>query len=178
MTQSNLMPKTLFEKIWDSHVVTEQPASPAIIYIDLHLVHEVTSPQAFDALRMAGRKVRRPDLTLATMDHNVPTTDRSLPITDEIARRQMSGFGGVVSFEVKGALEDASRFVDAMRIPYILPSLGGVDSLVEQPALMSYFEKTTEERLELGIKDNLVRFAVGIEDAADLVADLEQALRA
>ena len=96
----------------------------------------------------------------------------------EIARRQMSGFGGVVSFEVKGALEDASRFVDAMRIPYIAPSLGGVDSLVEQPALMSYFEKTTEERLELGIKDNLVRFAVGIEDAEDLVADLEQALRA
>ena len=94
----------------------------------------------------------------------------------EIARRQMTGFGGVISFEVRGALDDASRFIDRMEIPYIAPSLGGVDSLIEQPALMSYFEKTTEERLELGIKDNLVRFAIGIEDAADLIADLEQAL--
>jgi cystathionine gamma-synthase len=96
----------------------------------------------------------------------------------EIARRQMTGFGGVVSFEVRGSLDDASRFIDAMDIPYIAPSLGGVDSLIEQPALMSYFEKTTEERLALGIKDNLVRFAVGVEDAADLLADLEQALAA
>ncbi len=96
----------------------------------------------------------------------------------EVARKQMSGYGGVVSFEVRGALEDASRFVDAMEIPYIAPSLGGVDSLIEQPALMSYFEKTTEERLELGIKDNLVRFAIGVEDAADIIADLDQALAA
>jgi cystathionine gamma-synthase len=96
----------------------------------------------------------------------------------EVAQRQMSGFGGVVSFEVRGALEDASRFIDRMEIPYIAPSLGGVDSLVEQPALMSYFEKTTEERLALGIKDNLVRFAIGVEDAADIIADLEQALAA
>jgi cystathionine gamma-synthase len=94
----------------------------------------------------------------------------------EVARRQMSGFGGVVSFEVKGALDDASGFVDRMEIPYIAPSLGGVDSLIEQPALMSFFEKTTEERLEFGIKDNLVRFAIGVEDAADIIADLEQAL--
>jgi cystathionine gamma-synthase len=94
----------------------------------------------------------------------------------EVARRQMSGFGGVVSFEVRGALQDASRFIDAMDIPYIAPSLGGVDSLIEQPALMSYFEKTTAERLEVGIKDNLVRFAIGVEDAADIIADLEQAL--
>jgi cystathionine gamma-synthase len=93
-----------------------------------------------------------------------------------VAKAQMSGFGGVVSFEVKGALEDASRFVDRLEIPYIAPSLGGVDSLIEQPALMSYFEKTTAERLELGIKDNLVRFALGIEDTADLIADLDQAL--
>jgi cystathionine gamma-synthase len=94
----------------------------------------------------------------------------------EVARRQMAGFGGVVSFEVKGALDDASRFIDRMEIPYIAPSLGGVDSLIEQPALMSFFEKTTEERLELGIKDNLVRFAIGVEDAADIIADLDQAL--
>ncbi len=96
----------------------------------------------------------------------------------EIAARQMTGFGGVVSFEIRGKLEDASRFIDRMEIPYIAPSLGGVDSLIEQPALMSYFEKTTEERLAVGIKDTLVRFAIGIEDAADLIADLEQALAA
>jgi cystathionine gamma-synthase len=95
----------------------------------------------------------------------------------DIAKRQMSGFGGVVSFEVRGGLEATSAFIDAMQIPYIAPSLGGVDSLIEQPALMSFFEKTTEERLELGIKDNLVRFAVGVEDAADLIADLAQALQ-
>jgi cystathionine gamma-synthase len=95
----------------------------------------------------------------------------------EVARKQMAGFGGVVSFEVRGDLQTTSRFIDALEIPYIAPSLGGVDSLVEQPALMSYFEKTTEERLELGIKDNLVRFALGVEDAADLIADLDQALK-
>jgi cystathionine gamma-synthase len=94
-----------------------------------------------------------------------------------IACRQMTGFGGVVSFQVRGSLEDTSRFIDALEIPYIAPSLGGVDSLIEQPALMSYFEKTSEERLELGISDNLVRFAIGVEDADDLIADLEQALR-
>lgn len=95
----------------------------------------------------------------------------------EIAKKQMSGFGGVVSFTVRGTLEETSRFVDAMQIPYIAPSLGGVDSLIEQPALMSYFEKTPEERLEVGITGNLVRFAIGVEDAQDLIADLEQALR-
>lgn len=95
----------------------------------------------------------------------------------EIAKKQMSGFGGVVSFTVRGTLEETSRFIDAMQIPYIAPSLGGVDSLIEQPALMSYFEKTPEERLEVGITGNLVRFAIGVEDAQDLIADLEQALR-
>lgn len=79
----------MFEKIWDRHVVVESTDRPALLYIDLHLVHEVTSPQAFDGLRLAGRKVRRPDLTIATMDHNVPTSDRSLPIEDEISRKQM-----------------------------------------------------------------------------------------
>jgi 3-isopropylmalate/(R)-2-methylmalate dehydratase large subunit len=81
--------RTLFEKIWDAHVVDEQPGQPALIYIDRHLVHEVTSPQAFEGLRLAGRKVRRPELTFATMDHNVPTTDRSLPILDPISKKQM-----------------------------------------------------------------------------------------
>ncbi|GAA5343977.1 3-isopropylmalate dehydratase large subunit [Planifilum fimeticola] len=84
-----MKPRTLFEKIWDRHVIHQEEGKPAILYIDLHLIHEVTSPQAFDGLRMAGRKVRRPDLTVATMDHNVPTTDRSLPITDPISAKQM-----------------------------------------------------------------------------------------
>ena len=83
------MPKTMFEKIWERHVVDERPGEPALIYIDLHLVHEVTSPQAFDGLRMTGRKVRQPALTIATVDHNVPTDDRTKPIADEIARKQV-----------------------------------------------------------------------------------------
>ncbi|MDE2901020.1 MAG: 3-isopropylmalate dehydratase large subunit [Chloroflexota bacterium] len=81
--------KTMFEKIWDAHIVSEEPGKPALFYVDLHLVHEVTSPQAFDGLRMAGRRVRRPDLTVATADHDVPTTDRSLPIEDPIAVQQL-----------------------------------------------------------------------------------------
>ncbi len=94
----------------------------------------------------------------------------------EIAKRQMSGYGGVVSFEVVGDIDATSRLVDACGIPRIAPSLGGVESLIEQPALMSFYELTTEERLEVGIKDNLVRFSVGVEDAVDLIADLGQAL--
>ncbi|HEV7215675.1 MAG TPA: 3-isopropylmalate dehydratase large subunit [Chloroflexota bacterium] len=81
--------KTMFEKIWEAHVVREVPGEPAILYIDLHLVHEVTSPQAFDGLRLAGRPVRRPELTLSTLDHNVPTRDRLLPIADAISRQQV-----------------------------------------------------------------------------------------
>jgi cystathionine gamma-synthase len=96
----------------------------------------------------------------------------------EIARRQMRGFGGVVTFEVHGDLDTASRVVDACRIPRIAPSLGGVESLIEQPALMSFYELTTEERLQVGIKDNLIRYSVGIEDADDLIADLSAALAA
>ena len=84
------MSRTLFDKLWTDHVVSEPPGEPALLYIDLHLVHEVTSPQAFEGLRVAGRRVRRPDLTVATADHNVPTTDRSLPITDQIAARQIA----------------------------------------------------------------------------------------
>ena len=83
------MPRTLFEKVWDAHVVRAAPGEPSLLYIDLHLIHEVTSPQAFEGLRVAGRSVRRPDLTIATVDHNVPTTDRNLPIADPIAARQI-----------------------------------------------------------------------------------------
>jgi 3-isopropylmalate/(R)-2-methylmalate dehydratase large subunit len=84
-----MKPKTMFEKIWQSHVVHEESGKPSLIYIDRHLVHEVTSPQAFEGLRLSGRKVRRPELTFATMDHNVPTTLRSLPITDPISAQQI-----------------------------------------------------------------------------------------
>ncbi|HLV35877.1 MAG TPA: PLP-dependent aspartate aminotransferase family protein [Spirillospora sp.] len=93
-----------------------------------------------------------------------------------IAKAQMKGFGGVVSLEVAGDMETTIKFVDSLQIPYIAPSLGGIESLVEQPAIMSYYEKSREERLALGIKDNLVRFAVGIEDTDDIIRDLEQAL--
>src|SRR5512132_4239351 len=81
------MPKTLFDRIWEGHVVAEPPGEPALLYVDLHLIHEVTSPQAFDGLRLGGRKVRRPDLSVATMDHNVPTEDG--PIRDPLARAQL-----------------------------------------------------------------------------------------
>jgi 3-isopropylmalate/(R)-2-methylmalate dehydratase large subunit len=81
-------PRTLVDKIFDAHVVAEDEG-PALLYVDLHLVHEVTSPQAFEGLRLSGRRVRRPDLTLATMDHNVPTTDRSEPVADELSAAQI-----------------------------------------------------------------------------------------
>ena len=80
---------TMFEKIWNSHIVHDEPGQPTILYVDLHMVQELSSPQAFDGLRLAGRKVRRTDLTVATADHNVPTWDRSLPVTDEISRTQL-----------------------------------------------------------------------------------------
>src|SRR3712207_2137782 len=82
-------PKTLVEKVWERHVVHRAQGEPDLLYVDLHMVHEVTSPQAFEGLRLAGRKVRRPDLTLATMDHNVPTTEIGLPIRDEVSAKQM-----------------------------------------------------------------------------------------
>src|SRR6266511_4258799 len=81
------MAQTLFDRIWESHVVAEPPGEPALLYVDLHLIHEVTSPQAFDGLRLAGRTVRRPDLSLATMDHNVPTEGG--PVSDPLARAQL-----------------------------------------------------------------------------------------
>jgi 3-isopropylmalate/(R)-2-methylmalate dehydratase large subunit len=95
MPQSNgagNKPRTIIEKVWDSHVVAERPGAPALLYIDLHLVHEVTSPQAFSGLRERGLKVRRPDLTIGTTDHSIPTHDRSLPILDKVAEAQITQF--------------------------------------------------------------------------------------
>ncbi len=81
--------RTLFEKVWDDHVVHQPPGQPALLFIDMHLIHEVTSPQAFEGLRLEGRTVRRPDLTLATIDHGVPTANRELGISDPLSRRQI-----------------------------------------------------------------------------------------
>ncbi len=83
------MPRTMFDNIWEEHLVAQPSGEPALLYIDLHLVHEVTSPQAFDGLRAAGRRVRQPKRTVATVDHNVPTTNRLLPIADPTAARQI-----------------------------------------------------------------------------------------
>ena len=84
-----MAPRTLFDKIWDAHVVRAAEGEPSVLYVDLHLVHEVTSPQAFEGLRLAGRPVRAPQLAVATMDHNVPTTSRAAGITDPISRQQV-----------------------------------------------------------------------------------------
>src|SRR5438876_4403639 len=84
-----IVPRTLFDKVWDAHLVASPEDQSALLYIDLHLVHEVTSPQAFDGVRAGGRRVRQPLRTVATVDHNIPTTPRGLPILDPIAARQI-----------------------------------------------------------------------------------------
>ncbi|MBN1231622.1 MAG: aminotransferase class I/II-fold pyridoxal phosphate-dependent enzyme [Anaerolineales bacterium] len=93
-----------------------------------------------------------------------------------VAVEQMEGFGGVVSFTIRGDLQTASNFIDGLHIPFLTPSLGGTESLVTQPAIMSYFPYTSEQRDAIGIKDNLVRYAVGVEDVEDLIEDIAQAL--
>ena len=115
--------KTMFEKIWDAHVVHEEPGQPSLIYVDLHLVHEVTSPQAFDGLRMAGRQVRRPDLTVATVDHNTPTWELTRPIVDEIAKAQLDALErNVAEF---GLPHFYDRFSENQGIVHVIgPDLG------------------------------------------------------
>ena len=93
-----------------------------------------------------------------------------------VAKEQMRGFGGLVSFEVDGTLEQTRNFIHRLAVPYIAPSLGGVETLVSHPATVSYYDLSRKERLALGITDQLVRYAVGIEDAAELVGDIERAL--
>lgn len=95
----------------------------------------------------------------------------------EIAKAQMSGFGGVISFDIKGTLKDAKSFLDKLELCYIAPSLGGVETLITHPAMVSYYGLTRKQRYDLGITDTLLRLAVGIEDASDIIADLDQALR-
>ncbi len=99
--------RTLYEKIWETHVVAEEPGQPAVIYIDRHLVHEATSPQAFSGLKVGGRKVRRPDLTFAVMDHSVPTKNRHLPMVDSVGAAQMDALArncrenGILFFDMQ-----------------------------------------------------------------------------
>ena len=89
------MPRTIVEKIWDEHVVSQSPGAPAVLAIDLHLVHEVTSPQAFSGLRARGLRVRRPDRTVATADHSIPTTPRDLPI-EEVTEYELTVNAGAL----------------------------------------------------------------------------------
>src|ERR1700716_906873 len=114
--------RTLFEKIWDAHVVHEAPGESALLYIDLHLVHEVTSPQAFEGLRLTGRRVRRPELTIAVMDHNTPTWPLSQPVTDMVAKEQLDALErNCKEFGVR--LED--RFSPLQGIVHVIgPGLG------------------------------------------------------
>ncbi len=93
-----------------------------------------------------------------------------------IAKAQMRGFSSLISFAIKGGIEEGSKVIDACTIPYLAPSLGGPESLIEQPALMSYYDKSPEERARLGIREDLIRLSVGLESADDLIADLDQAL--
>jgi len=93
-----------------------------------------------------------------------------------IAKEQMTGYGGVVSFDIRGTLDTAKRFLDNLQLCFIAPSLGGVETLITHPALVSYYDKTREERYALGITDTLVRLAVGVEEAGDIIADLDHAL--
>lgn len=95
----------------------------------------------------------------------------------EIAKAQMSGFGGVVTFDIKGNLSTAKRFLDSLKLCYIAPSLGGVETLITHPAIVTYYDCTRRQRYALGITDTLIRLAVGIEDSADIIADLDQALK-
>jgi len=112
----------MFEKIWDSHVVHEESGQPSIIYIDLHLIHEVTTPQAFDGLRLNGRGVRRPDLTIATVDHNTPTWELDKPVTDEISKKQLDALADNVK---DTGITFYDRFSENQGIVHVIgPDLG------------------------------------------------------
>ena len=177
-------PRTLFEKVWDNHVVSADPGAPTVIYIDLHLVHEVTSPQAFTGLREKGLKVRRPDRTVATIDHSVPTTPRSIPIMDVMAAKQIEQmrtnareFGITLRtirfYEDKGLL--APRRVngtrvytrrDRARLALILRSKAIGASLADIKHYLDLYGTAGEGRQQQ------LRWLLGRTDAA--IAELEQ----
>jgi len=167
--------QTLIERLRESHALFGAVVDPSTAY------------QINRGLQTLGLRVERQNasgLVIARFLETHPKIRRvwypglaSHP-DHQVARRQMSGFGGVVSFEIAGDGPAASRFVDALRLAHIAPSLGGVDTLVIQPALMSYYDTPPAERRALGISDEFIRLALGIEDAQDLIADLVQALEA
>lgn len=155
----------------------------------LHMLGAVADPHSafllirgLKTLALRVRQQNQSALEIARFLEGHPAVERvwypGLPSHPDhaLAAAQMAGFGGVVSFTLHADLAATGRFIDTLTIPLIAPSLGGVETLVEQPALMSYFELSSEERTALGIPDNLVRLAVGIEDTSDLLTDLEQAL--
>ena len=123
--QSSSM-KTLYDKIWESHIVHEEDGKPSLLYIDLHLIHEVTSPQAFDGLRLNGRRVRRPDLTFATVDHAIPTRDRHLPFRDPIAAEQVEALR-------KNCKEFGVKLYDLNRIEQGIVHVFGPEQGLTQP---------------------------------------------
>jgi cystathionine gamma-synthase len=148
--------------------------------IDAHAAYNVL--RGMKTLDLRVHRQNETALRLATALENHPKISRvhypglaSHPEHD-IARRQMKGYGGVVSFEINGDLWRTAKFIDSLRLPYIAPSLGGVESLVEQPTVISYWDYGAEERARLGIKDNLVRFSCGIENYEDIAEDVFQAL--
>uniref|UniRef100_A0A1D1YQ77 plant cystathionine gamma-synthase n=1 Tax=Anthurium amnicola TaxID=1678845 RepID=A0A1D1YQ77_9ARAE len=164
----------LISKIRLYHHVVGGVLNPNAAYMILRgmkTLHLRVQQQNMTALRMAQFLEEHPKILLVYYP--------GLPSHPEhhIAKRQMSGFGGVVSFEVNGDLHDTIRFIDNLKIPYLAPSFGGCESIVDQPAIMSYWDLPQEERVEHGIKDNLVRFSFGVEDFEDLKADILQALK-
>ena len=120
--------KTLYDKIWDSHIVAQEAGKPALVYVDLHLIHEVTSPQAFEGLRLAGRSVRRPERTFATVDHAIPTIDRDLPFRDRIAAQQVETLR-------KNCAEFGVRLYDLDRIEQGIVHVFGPEQGLTQPGM-------------------------------------------
>ena len=146
------------------------PHSAYLLIRGLKTLHLRVERQNETAMQIAGWLERRDEIEKVYYPGLASHPDHA------VAREQMGGYGGVISFLVKGDLDRTSRFIDACTVPRIGPSLGGVESLIEQPALMSFYELTTEEREAIGIRNNLVRFSVGVEDCDDLIRDLDQAL--
>ncbi|KAF3322934.1 cystathionine gamma-synthase [Carex littledalei] len=166
-------PEKLISKIRQYHHVVGGVLNPNAAYLisrGMKTLHLRVQHQNNTALRMAQLLEEHPKIAHVYYP--------GLPSHPEhhIAKRQMTGFGGVVSFEVVGDLRSTMKFVDSLKIPYLAPSFGGVESIVDQPAIMSYWDLPQEERLKYGIKDNLVRFSFGVEDFDDLKADIVQAL--
>ncbi|XP_038983140.1 cystathionine gamma-synthase 1, chloroplastic-like [Phoenix dactylifera] len=163
----------LISKIRQYHNVIGGVLNPNAAYMivrGMKTLHLRVQQQNHTALRMAQFLEEHPKITRVYYP--------GLPSHPEhhIAKQQMTGFGGVVSFEVAGDLQTTMKFVDSLKIPYIAPSFGGCESIIDQPAIMSYWDLSSSERATYGIKDNLIRFSFGVEDFEDLKADIVQAL--